>query len=79
MNLQNEKLQIIQQLINLQDAGLINKIKLMIEQEAMVINNPMSLEDFYDRILASEKAYIEGKVTAHQALKEEIKSWKVSH
>jgi len=79
MNLQNEKLQIIQQLINLQDAGLINKIKLMIEQEAMVINNPMSLEDFYDRILASEKAYTEGKVTAHQVLKEEIKSWKVSH
>jgi len=79
MNLQNEKFQIIQQVINLQDAGLINKIKLMIEQESTASTNPMSLEEFYNRILSSEKAYQDRKVTSHQALKEEIKSWKASH
>jgi hypothetical protein len=79
MNLQNEKFQIIQQVINLQDAGLINKIKLMIEQESTVATHPMSLEEFYNRILSSEKAYQDRKVTSQQALKEEIKSWKASH
>lgn len=79
MNLQTEKYQIIQHLINSKDADLLRKIKLLIEQDLSANSQQMSIDEFYDRILASEKAYLEGKVTSHQDLKEEVKSWKANH
>lgn len=76
MNLQFQKFQVIQQIINIQDSNLIHKINQLINQETVATISSMSLNEFYDRILASEKAHQEGKITSHQDLKEEIKSWK---
>jgi len=76
MNLQFEKFQVIQQIINIQDSNLIQKINQLINQESVPAIKPMTLNEFYDRILASEKTYQEGRITLHQDLKEEIKSWK---
>jgi hypothetical protein len=79
MNLQLEKFQVIQQIINIQDSNLIQKINQLINQESVSAIKPMSLDEFYNRILASKMAYQEGRITSHQELKEEIKSWRNSH
>jgi len=78
MNLQLKKNQVIQQIINIQDSNLIHKINQLINQESVPAIKPMSLDEFYDRILASEKAFQEERITSHQDLKEEINSWKSS-
>lgn len=76
MDLQFQKFQVIQQIINIQDLNLICKINQLINQESVNSISPISINEFYDRILASEKAHQEGKITLHQDLKEEIKLWK---
>lgn len=76
MNLQSEKFQVIQQIINIQDSNLIQKINQLINQESVSAIKPMLIDEFYNRILVSEKAYQEGRITSHQELKEEIMSWK---
>jgi len=76
MNLQLAKYQIIQQLINLDNVNLVLEIKSLIEQTPVNPSKRMSIEEFYDRISASDIAYQEGRVTSHQNLKHEIKSWK---
>lgn len=64
------------QIINIQDSNLIQKINQLINQQSVPAIKPMTLNEFYDRISASEKAYQEGMITSHQDLKKEIKSWK---
>lgn len=77
MNLQFEKFQVIQQIINIQDSNLIQRINQLINQESAPAIKPMTLNEFYERISASEKAYQEGRITSHQDLKEEISLWRV--
>jgi len=79
MNLQIEKQQIIRQLINIKDAELLKKIKLLIKQDLSANSQQMSIDEFYDRISASDKAWLEGKIISNQDLKEEVKSWKAKH
>jgi hypothetical protein len=79
MNLQAQKYHIIQQLINIEDQNLIFKIKEIIEQESLPALKPISIEEFYRRIEASDAAYHSGNVTSHQDLKQEIKTWGSNH
>ena len=78
MNLQNEKLNLIQTIISLQDKNLVLELKQFLEA-AMAKNEsemkPMSLETFYAKIAASEKDYEEGNVISQEALEEEVKTW----
>jgi hypothetical protein len=78
MNLQNEKLNLIQTIIGLQDKNLVLELKKFLET-AMVNSEPemkpMSLETFYAIIAASEKAMEEGDFISHEDLKKEIKMW----
>jgi hypothetical protein len=79
MNLQAQKYHIIQQLINIEDLNLILKIKEIIEQESLPSLKPISIEEFYERIEAADTACHSGKVTSHQDLKQEIKTWGSNH
>ncbi|MBI9037606.1 MAG: hypothetical protein JEY97_05685 [Bacteroidales bacterium] len=79
MNLQIEKQQIIRQLINIKDAELLKKIKLLIKQDLSANSQQMSIDEFYDRISTSDKAWFEGKIISNQDIKEEVKSWKAKH
>ncbi len=76
MNIQIEKYQIINSIINSDNIEILQKIKLLLMETPSQKVKPMSLEDFYNRISASQNAYEEGKVTSHADLKNEIKLWK---
>lgn len=76
MDLQTQKFQIIQHIVNTNKESLIKKIQEILDQETAISINPMTIEEFYNRIEESEQAYQEGKITAHKDLKEEIKIWR---
>lgn len=79
MNIQIQKLNIIESLINIDDSKALKKIKEVLSEYTKVKTvekiTPISLQEFYARIDASEKAYQEGKTISSGDLRKEIKSW----
>ena len=75
MNLQTEKRNIIEALINLNDKELLLKIKSLLKSNKAV-NFPMSIETFYAKIDESEMAYSRGEIISQTAMEKEISSWK---
>lgn len=75
MNLQAEKRSIIEHLIGINDKELILKIKTLLKSSKEVLA-PMSLETFYAKIDASEKAYQQDEIISQIALEKEITTWK---
>lgn len=75
MNMQAAKYEIIQSVINLKDVDLLRKIKQLLGQPLATSQRQMSLEEFYERIEASEKAYNDGQVISHDDLKKEVQTW----
>ena len=75
MNLQAEKRNIIEELISLDDKALILKIKSLLKT-SKPIATPMSLQTFYAKIDASEKAYEQGEIISQSVMEKEITTWK---
>jgi hypothetical protein len=75
MNIETAKYDIIKSVINLKDMAILRKIMQLLEQSQLKPVNRMSLEEFYERIEASEKAYKSGQVTSHDDLKKEVRTW----
>lgn len=75
MNLQAEKRSIIEILIGINDKELILKIKALLKSSKTTVT-PISLEDFYAKIDASEEAYRQGQIISQIALEKEITTWK---
>ena len=77
MELGAQKRWLIEEILQIQDANLIQSIKDLIQGS---FNNekgsPMTIEEFYAKIDASEQAYKEGRVTSQEKLKNEILDWK---
>ena len=76
MNLQTEKLYIIQQLININDVNIVQNIKDLLSKSYKDKIQAMTLEKFFAKIDESEQAYINDDVISNQELKNEIKSWR---
>jgi hypothetical protein len=76
MNLQSEKLNVIEKLINLNDAELLLKIKNLLNKSSKASANPMSIETFFAKIDASEKAYQQGDFISQSAMEKETRTWK---
>jgi len=76
MNLQAEKLNLIEELISLNDKDIILKIKNILKKSSKDSFKPMSLESFFAKIDASEKAYQRGEFISQSALEKEITTWK---
>jgi hypothetical protein len=73
-----QKQWLIEEILRIQDADLINRLKDLIQGSSSGKENlePMSLVDFYAKIDSSEQAYRDGKVTSQEDLKNEILTWK---
>jgi len=75
MNTQARKLNLIEHLILLQDEQILEKMegffKSSRQTKKAAAKSPMSLEAFYSRIEASEKAIKEGKVISQEDLEKE--------
>ena len=76
MNLQAEKLSLIEEFIGLTDKELIQKIKMLVKKSSKSTVKPMSIESFFAKIDASEKALKQGETISRQALEKEITTWK---
>ena len=79
MNQQTQKLSIIESLINIDDNKALKKVKEVLAEYSKTKTSkkitPISLEEFYARIDASEKAVREGKMISGEQLRKEIKGW----
>jgi len=79
MDIRAEKLWLIEHLIKIEDEGLLQRIKVFIEnimrRKPGEELEPMSLETFYDRIEESEQALERGEVITQDELRKEITTW----
>ena len=76
MNLQAEKLNLIELLINTDDENLLMEIKTKLTRKKRASLKPMTLDAFYSKIEASEKALRKGEVISQKALRKEVESWR---
>ncbi|MDQ1352171.1 MAG: hypothetical protein QG657_2477 [Acidobacteriota bacterium] len=80
MNIQTEKLWLIEHLLKIQDEFLLHQLKTLIENMNRKIGEesiePMPIETFYARIEESEKALERGEIITQDALRKEIGTWK---
>ena len=75
MNLIEEKYNIIQKIINLEDKSALSKINKILDDEPAGQKKKMSLDTFFSKVGESEQAYEKGNYTSQENLKEEIKKW----
>ena len=82
MDIQAEKLQLIEQLTRLQDAGVIKKIKEILQdasREKVVGYNPdgsvITESDLISRAEASDKAIREGRTKTIDQVRQNMKDW----
>jgi len=73
VNLQAEKLLLIEWLVQLQDTEVIQQIKALKEEEADI--KPLSVEELQQRALDAERDIAEGNVTSIQDMMKE--NWNV--
>lgn len=80
MDIHAQKLDLIEQLLKINNEGLILKVKALLDfaeqAEKKGSLSPMSLESFYQKILDSEEAIVKGEVIPHTKLREQTKGWK---
>ena len=82
MDIQAEKLHLIEQLTRLQDINVIKKIKEVLQnssQEKAVGNNPdgsiITQSDLISRAEASDRAIQEGRTKKIEQVREDMKDW----
>jgi hypothetical protein len=78
MNIQSQKLNLIERLLLLQDKNLINKIEKLLclpDKKSHARLKQMTLDEFYERVEASEKAIREEKTISQKALEKEADNW----
>jgi len=79
MNIQIEKLHIIQKITGLNDEKILKQLNEFLDKtmcKSSIIHQPMDLDTFYSMIEESEQAYQNNEVITHEDLKKEISSWK---
>ncbi|MCU0288259.1 MAG: hypothetical protein MUF15_17920 [Acidobacteria bacterium] len=80
MNIQAEKLWLIEHLLKIQDELLLHQLKTLIVNMSRKIGEeniePMPIETFYARIEESEKALERGEIITQDDLRKEIETWK---
>ncbi|MGW8123321.1 hypothetical protein ACV07N_11735 [Roseivirga echinicomitans] len=82
MDIQTEKLHLIEQLTRLQDVSIIKRVKELLQtvpKEKIVGSDPdgrtINESDLVARAQASERAIEQGDVISLETLQEEVKNW----
>lgn len=76
MDIQAEKLSIIEKLTHLSDVKVIEKIKALLEgEESLDTDTTISQEEMIERAEISNKDILEGDVTSLEDFKREMKNW----
>lgn len=78
-DIQQDKLKLISWISQSQDSSLLQKLKSLFEEEAVIAyttdGKPLTLKAYNKRLEKAEKQIQEGKVISHEELKERIKKW----
>ena len=78
MDIQAEKLYLIEQLARLQDAGMIKQVKELLQgssKDKASNGQVITRSDLIARAKASEKAIEQGDITSIEVFEEESKTW----
>ncbi len=79
MDLQTRKISFVQEFLNLQNEEIISLFEKLLKKEKKNISNselqPMSLDEFNDRIDKSLEDSKKGRLTESGKLKSEIEKW----
>ena len=78
MNIHSRKLNLIENMILLNDNAVLSKIEKLlnsVKNQSKKEIEPMSLEEFYQRIEASELAIKNGKIISQNELEKESENW----
>lgn len=78
MNIQAQKLNLIERLLLLQDETVIKKIEKMLEipeKKSQANLKPMTIDAFYARVEQAEVAIKEGRVITQADLEKEAANW----
>ena len=78
MDIQAEKLYLIEQLAKLQDAGMIKQVKELLQdspKDKALNSRVITRSDLIARAEASEKAIEQGDITSIEVFEEESKIW----
>jgi hypothetical protein len=79
MNIQAEKMEVMEMLLKVRSESLITQIKTLLKKEMIVgyttAGEPLTLKQYQDRMELAKRQVAEGKVTSHSDLKKKIKQW----
>lgn len=80
MEIQNRKLLLIEEVLHINDVGLIGRLESIIRSEKEITGHktpsPMSNEEFCAMIDKGIDDVHTGRVQSHTSLKKEVQSWK---
>jgi hypothetical protein len=79
MDLQTEKLNVLQKIMNLSEASLLSKISNILDEEMVVgytpDGNPLNKKQYDERLLIAETQIESGDCVMHEDLGKEIATW----
>lgn len=79
MDLQSAKIKVMQKIMNVSKASLLEKISNILDEEMIVgystDGKPLTLQEYNERLLISEKQIESGDYISQDELEKEIENW----
>jgi len=79
MELQTTKLKVIQQIMNVSESSLLDKISNILDKEMIVgyttDGKPLTRKDYNERLLVAEKQIESGDYMTQEDLEKEVENW----
>lgn len=79
MDLQSSKIKVMQKIMNVSKASLLEKISNILDEEMIVgyttDGKPLTLQEYNERLLISEKQIESGDYISQDELEKEIENW----
>jgi hypothetical protein len=79
MNLQTAKINVMQKIMNVSEASLLDKISIILDEEMIVgytiDGKPLTKQQYNERLLAAEKQIESGDYITQEDLEKETKNW----
>lgn len=78
MDIQAEKISLVQQILSLQKESIIRKLKQVLETETEDIDpdTGMAISEYLTKIEEGEQDIREGNIISHEQVVENLKSWR---
>ena len=79
MNIQVDKMEVMELLVNVKNQNLVNRIKSILKEEMIVgyttSGEPLTLKQYNARLVKAEKQIANGEVTSQEDFEKESEQW----